>query len=157
MISSRFRRSTPIWLCLAFLAGCGARSETVAEAQPPPIARGAARVWVFREADARGVNVDPTAPMVFANGTSFAASAAGTVFFRDVAPGTYRFTTVVDGPAAPAAETLQLAPGMETYLQVTAAPNPRFGAAAGGDFAVLATSPAVARRSLSKLAYLGER
>jgi hypothetical protein len=95
--------------------------------------------------------------MVFANGASFAASAAGTAFFRDVAPGTYRFTTAAGGAAAAAAETLQLAPGMETYLQVAAAPNPRPGAAAGGGFAVLAMSPAAARQSLANLAYLGER
>jgi hypothetical protein len=52
---------------------------------------------------------------------------------------------------------LQLAPGIETYLQVTTGPNPKPGALTGGSFAVLAMSPAVARQSPSNLAYLGAR
>ena len=87
-----------------------------------------------------------------------ARSAQGTVFFHDFQPGTYRFTVQPYGTPANLVATLQLAPGMEAYVQVQAVPNWEMGSTAGGaSFAVLTMSPAEAQPYLQMVTNLGQR
>jgi hypothetical protein len=96
--------------------------------------------------------------MVYVDGVPLARSAQGTVFFDDFQPGTYRFTVQPYGTPANLVDTLQLAPGIEAYVQVQAVPNWEVGSTAGGaSFAVLTMSPADAQPYLQELRYLGQR
>lgn len=55
-------------------------------------------------------------------------------------------------------ESVLLAPGMQSYLQVQAAPNWQIGSSAGGgSFVLLVMTPEIAQQYLPGLAYLGER
>ena len=87
---------------------------------------------------------------------------AGTDFYRDFAAGTYQFTVQSYGLPTSQADTVQLAPGTQTYLQVQWAPTWEAGYAPGtGDdshsFFVLTMSPQLAGAYLPSLTYLGQR
>ena len=72
---------------------------------------GAARVWVLRQSDLPPVD----------------RSRAGTVVYRDFAPRTYAFTAeLYKGPTGQA-DTVQLAAGTQTYLQVQWIPSGQVG------------------------------
>jgi len=71
---------------------CTAVAIDASQAQVPGMAPGMARVWVLRQSDPQSGNVEAAAPMVFANGAPVGRSRAGTVFYRDFAPGSYAFT-----------------------------------------------------------------
>jgi hypothetical protein len=117
-----------------------------------------ARVWVLRQPTSPGGNVAAADPMVYVNGAPLARSAQGTVFFHDFPPGTYRFTVQPYGTPANLVDTLQLAPGTETYVQVEAVPNWEMGSTAGGgSFAVLSMSPAEAQPYFPMITNLGGR
>ena len=77
-----------------------------------------ARVCFLRPARSLNGNVWAAAPMVYANGATVGDIPDGTDFFHDFPPGTYRFTVQSYGLPAGQAETLQLAPGTQTYLEV---------------------------------------
>ncbi|HTV46223.1 MAG TPA: DUF2846 domain-containing protein [Stellaceae bacterium] len=105
-------------LCLLALVDCTGRA-TVATAAAPALQPGRARVWVLRQTDPVVGYVQAAAPMVFADGAPIGRSRAGTAFYRDFAPGTYRFTVEsYGGLPTGQAETVRLAAGSETYLQV---------------------------------------
>ena len=59
--------------------------------QVPALSAGAARVWFLRPAGANSSALG-AAPMIYANGTPVADISANAAFYRDFAPGTYRFT-----------------------------------------------------------------
>ena len=146
-------------LGLLLLAGCAATAtRTASQAPVAPLQPDRARVWVLRQPSAPGGNVAAADPMVYANGVPLARSAQGTVFFHDFQPGTYRFTVQPYGTPANLVATLQLAPGMEAYVQVQAVPNWEMGSTAGGaSFAVLTMSPAEAQPYLQMVTNLGQR
>jgi hypothetical protein len=96
--------------------------------------------------------------MVYVNGAPLARSAQGTVFFHDFPPGTYRFTVQPYGTPANLVDTLQLAPGTQSYVQVQAIPNWEMGSTAGGaSFAVLMMSPQDAQPYLQTMTNRGQR
>ena len=146
-------------LGLLLLAGCAAQATRTASQAPVPVPQpDMARVWVLRQPSAPGGNVAAADPMVYANGASLAQSTQGTVFFHDFQPGTYRFTVQPYGTPANLVDTLQLAPGTQTYVQVQAVPNWEMGSTAGGaSFAVLTMSPQEAQPYLQEMKYLGPR
>ena len=146
-------------LGLLLLAGCAAQATRTASQAPVPVPQpDMARVWVLRQPSAPGGNVAAADPMVYANGAPLAQSAQGTVFFHDFQPGTYRFTVQPYGTPANLVDTLQLAPGTQTYVQVQAVPNWEMGSTAGGaSFAVLTMSPAEAQPYLQMMTNLGQR
>jgi hypothetical protein len=146
-------------LGLLLLAGCATQaSRTASQAPAPALQPNMARVWVLRQPSAPGGNVAAADPMVYANGAPLAQSAQGTVFFHDFQPGTYRFTVQPYGTPANLVDTLQLAPGTQTYVQVQAVPNWEMGSTAGGaSFAVLTMSPQEAQPYLQEMKYLGPR
>lgn len=146
-------------LGLLLLAACAAQTTRTASQAPVPAPQpDMARVWVLRQPSAPGGNVAAADPMVYANGAPLAQSAQGTVFFHDFQPGTYRFTVQPYGTPANLVDTLQLAPGTQTYVQVQAVPNWEMGSTAGGaSFAVLTMSPQEAQPYLQEMKYLGPR
>ena len=96
--------------------------------------------------------------MVYANGAPVAQSAQGTAFFHDFQPGAYRFTVQPYGTPTNYVDTLQLAPGMEAYVQVEGVPNWEVGSTAGGgSFVVANMSPREAQQYLPTMTNLGQR
>jgi len=154
----RFRLLAPLWLGLLVLAGCAAQpGGTASQAPVPALQPNMARVWVLRQPSAPGGNVAASDPMVYANGAPVAQSAQGTVFFHDFQPGTYRFTVQAYGTPTNVVDTLQLASGTETYVQVQAVPNWEIGSAGGASFTVLNMSPQEAQSYLPTMTNLGQR
>ena len=68
---------------------------------------GAARVWFLRTAGANSYALG-AAPMIYANGTAVADIPANVGFYRDFAPGTYRFTVQPYGSPNNKADTVRL-------------------------------------------------
>src|SRR5258708_34321650 len=87
-----YRLSPSLSFCLGFLVfvGCAPQPlEAEAQASPPPLQQGMARLWVLRQPSAPEGNVAGADPIVYANGAALARSAQGTGFFHDFPPGTY--------------------------------------------------------------------
>jgi hypothetical protein len=148
-------------LCLlaVLLADCAAPAPQSAAPDPAAaLAPGMARLWVLRQANPPGGNVDASDPMVYANGAPLAPAKEGTAYFHDFAPGTYRLTVQAYGTPTGRGDTVQLAPGMQGYVQVMGVPNWQVGSSAGGgSFQVLAMSPQTARQYLPTMTDLGRR
>src|SRR5215813_6384735 len=156
------QNSAPVALCLGLflLAGCAAQATgTAPQAPVSALQPNMARLWVLRQPSAPGGNVAAADPMVYVNGGPLARSAQGTAFFHDFQPGTYRLTVQPYGTPANLVDTLQLAPGTQSYVQVQAVPNWEMGGstAMGASFAVLTMSPAEAQPYLQDMKYLGQR
>ncbi|HEY3911673.1 MAG TPA: hypothetical protein VGM07_17565 [Stellaceae bacterium] len=152
-------------LCLMALAGCAAQTApTIAQAPTPAVKPGMSRVWFFRpQLTPQFGAVTAFAPVVYANGAPITAIPPGTDFYRDFAPGTYRFTVQPYGLPTGQATTLQLAPGTQDYLQVDWIASWTQGypeadySFAPNTFGVLLSTPQVALAYIPTLAYLGER
>ena len=151
-------------LCLVTFAGCAEATATVSPGQVAPGKPGMALVWFFRGALTPQLGaVTAFSPQIYANGAPVAAIAPGTTFYRDFAPGTYRFTVQPLGLPTPQAATLQLAPGTQYYLQVdwiqswTQGYPPASWSFAPNTFGILQMNPQVAQAYIPTLAYLGER
>ena len=57
-------------------------------------------------------------PEIYANGAPVGDIPVGSKFYRDFRPGTYRFTVQSYGLPTGAADTVYLAPGTQTYLEI---------------------------------------
>ncbi len=149
------------WLGLGLLAlaGCVAQpGGTAAQAPVPALQAGMARVWVLRQPSSPGGNIAASDPMVFINGAALAQSAQGTAYFHDFPPGTYRFTVQPYGTPTNFVDTLQLAPGVEAYVQVEPVPNWEVGSTSGGGSFIVATmSPQEAQGYMPLMTNLGQR
>jgi len=75
----------PLLAALLALGGCGTAPQSPMTESAVP--SGKARVYFFRDADYYDAMVWTTVSL---DGRPVGASAPGSVFFRDVAPGTYR-------------------------------------------------------------------
>ena len=158
----QYRSLAPMAFCLGLLvlAGCTPQpAGTASQVSVPALQPSMARVWVLRQPSAPGGNVAAADPMVYVDGAPLARSAQGTVFFRDFQPGTYRFTVQPYGTPADLVDTLQLAPGTQSYVQVQAVPNWEMGGSTsmGASFAVLTMSPEDARPYFQTVTNLGQR
>ena len=156
----RYRFASPMAFCLGLLvlAGCAAQPAGTASPAPiPALQAGMARVWVLRQPSSPGGNIAASDPMVFVNGQPLAQSAQGTVFFHDFQPGTYRFTVQPYGTPTNFVDTLQLAAGMEAYVQVEGVPNWELGSPGGASFVVMTMPPAEAQSYLPTMTNLGQR
>jgi hypothetical protein len=148
-----------ILLSFLILAGCAAeRAETSwDQSSIPPLAPGMARVWVLRMPSQAGI-VTGADPLVYVNGAPLAKSTLNTVYYHDFAPGTYRFTVQAYGTPANLVDTVQLSPGMQTFLQVQAVPNWEMGSnVGGGSFAVMTMAEREAVPYMPTMRYLGAR
>lgn len=157
----RSHRLTPqlLGLCLLVLANLApqvlapaARAQTSATA----------RVWFLRPAGSLNGNVWAAAPMVYANGAGVGNIPAGTKFYRDFSPGTYRFTVQPYGLPTGQADTVSLAPGTQTYLQIQWAASWQYGYPQAGwsfapnTFVVRTVSPQLTQAYLPTLTYRPE-
>jgi hypothetical protein len=159
MTVPKYRLFIPIVLGLVALAG----SMPVAMAAPetPQVTAqspGTARVWFLRPAGANSYALG-AAPMIYANSTPVAEIPANVGFYRDFAPGTYRFTVQPYGSPNNKADTVQLAPGTQTYLEVQWVPTWEEGYSTGGrhSFFVVNMSPQMAQAWLPALNVIGRR
>jgi hypothetical protein len=157
----RRRVTAVIWFGfgLLALAGCTPQSQTAtSQPQVAALGPGMARVWFFRQADPPGGNIYGADPIVYANGAAVGSIEQGTAFFHDFPPGKYRFTVQPFGTPSREHDTLQLASGMQTYVQVQWEPNWEAGHTGGGSsFTVETSSPEVAQQYLPTLTNLGQR
>ncbi len=153
-----------MWLSLYLLAigGCAPQpTAATSQAQIPAVDPGMARVWFFRQTDPPGGNVFAATPTVTANDAPIAQIAQGTIFFHNFPPGRYKFKVQPYGTPTGERDTLQLAPGTQTYLQIEWVPNWQTGSSVGGSsFVVQTTSPEIAQPYLPylrTLTNLGQR
>jgi hypothetical protein len=149
-------------LALAVLGAMPVPATAAPDAGPPAVSGGAARVWFLRPLDGTNGDVEGAAPEIYANRTPIAALPAGSKFFRDFPAGTYQFTVQPYGEPTGAADSVRLAPGSETYLQVQWAASWEEGYPGGSgpdshSFFVLTMSPQLAQAYLQSLTYLGQR
>ena len=140
---------------LSLLVLTGAVPAAVAAS--PADGQQTARVWFLRPSSASGTEVQGATPMIFANGAPVGTITANAAFHRDFAPGTYSFTVQPYGVPTGHADTVQLAPGSQTYLQVAWVATWAEGYALtdhgdeGCDFFVLNMAPRLARAYLPGL------
>ena len=117
-----------------------------------------ARVWVLRPSSpsSTGYGASPT---VYANGSPIGTIPEESKFYRDLAPGTYRFTVDPYGSPNEVADTVELAPGSQTYLEVQWSPTWEEGYTTGGrrSFFVTTMGAQIAQDWLPSLTYVGER
>jgi hypothetical protein len=160
-----YRQLMPVLLGLAVLTG-SMPAANAAIANPPVSAPGSAeslgtaRVWFLRPSSLDGPEAGAE-PEVYANGAPVGAAAANALFYRDFTPGTYTFTVQSYGLPNNAADTVRLAPGTQTYLEVQSVPAWEEGYAGGSDsdshsFFVLNLSPQVAQYWMPALTNLGQ-
>ena len=114
----RFVMPALVGLCLAALASLTPQVAAAAEAQTPTLAPGTARVWFLRSAGSPYGDVWAAEPEICANGAPVGDLPVGSKFYRDFRPGTYRFTVQSYGLPTGAADTVYLAPGTQTYLEI---------------------------------------
>jgi hypothetical protein len=102
---------------LAGLVALGGAAVALAATpdQAPPLAPGQSRVWFLRQL-LPGTQFHP--PTIYVNGTPIAASAQGTAFYRDFAPGQYNFSVENCLPQAGSSQTLNLRPNTQFALEV---------------------------------------
>jgi hypothetical protein len=153
--------------CLCFLLdpeGAAQSTMNVSEAQASVVQPTTARVWFLRQSDPLNGNVQAAAPMIFANGSPLGRSLAGTVFYRDVTPGAYTFTVEpYGGLPTGQADTVRLAPGTQTYLQVQWLPSWQVGypeatwSDAPNTFGILTMSAHLAQAYIPTMTNLGQR
>src|SRR5947209_1500705 len=91
-----------------------------------------ARVWFLRPSSSANAAVWGSGPMVYVNGAPLAAIPADSAFYRDVPAGRYSFSVEPYGLPTGAADTVQLTPGSQTYLEVQWVPTWEEGYPGGG-------------------------
>ena len=156
MSTSRLITSVSLCLCLLQLVGCAPTATS--QAQIPPLEPGMARVWFMRQADPPGGNVYAADPMITVNDAPFTEIKQGTIFFHNFPPGRYKFKVQPYGTPSGERDTLQLAPGTQTYLQIEWVSNWQTGSPVGGSaFVVQTISPEIAQPYLRTLTNLGQR
>lgn len=158
----KYRLLTPALFGLSLAAFANLVPEAVAaptEPQNVAIPPGMARVWFLRPAGSLNGNVWAAAPMIYANGAPVGDIPAGSEFYRDFGPGTYSFTVQPYGLPTGHADTVQLAPGTQTYLEIQwlasweqGYPEAGWGFAPN-TFGILRMSPQLALAYLPTLTY----
>jgi hypothetical protein len=156
----RFVMPALLGLCFVVFASLAPQPvATAAEPQVPALAPGMARVWFLRPAGSLNGNVWASSPEIYANGAAIGDIPPGAEFYRDFRPGTYRFTVQPYGLPTGAADAVQLAPGMETYLEIQwvgswgeGYPEACWGFAPN-TFGILTMSPQLAEAYIPTLTY----
>jgi hypothetical protein len=157
---ARHRLMAPLWLGLCiFAANCSPQPTAApSQVQIPVVGPDMARVWFFRQTDPTGGDASAGTPIVYANGAPVGDVPQGTAFFHDFPPGKYRFTVQPYGTPTREHDTLQLAAGTQSYVQVQWEANWEANRTGGGSsFTVLTSSPELAQQYLPILANLGQR
>lgn len=124
---------------VSLLTSCappGSGLQSYAQVAAP--APGTARVWFVHTKDPQEQAGDP---IIYANGQPVGRSVAGIAFYHDFPPGTYAFTVQSYGLPTNAKDTVQLAPGTQTYLEVLWGGSWLVGTAGGATFFVRTLQP----------------
>jgi len=156
-----YRQLMPALLGLAVLVG--SMQAAVAASPDPSVSApssGMARVWFLRTSSPTS-KVFGAAPEIYANGAVISTVPGNAAFYRDFTPGTYSFTVQSYGLPNDAADTVQLASGTQTYLEIQSVPAWEEGYAGGhGDeshsFFVLNLSRQAAQSWMPALTDLGQ-
>jgi len=102
-------------MAAAALLALAACAEVPHPGREPPVAADKARLYVYREID---YTSSPIWTTVSLNSEPLGASAPGTVFYRDVAPGTYQIEVLSAKLYPNQFKTVRLAPGSTTFVKV---------------------------------------
>lgn len=116
---------------LLLLAGCSGDNPlagtanvlfpgSVANGPLPPPAPGMARLIFFRNVDYQGSSASP---VISLNGSPTGRTENGSMFYRDVAPGTYAVTALPSLPFANQFPTVNVKAGDLKYIQIGALTN----------------------------------
>ena len=119
--------------------GGGSALQSYAPVAPQP--PGTARVWFMHTNDPQEQFGDP---IIYANGNQIGRSIPGIAFYKDFPPGTYAFSVQSYGLTAGQPlqkDTLQLAPGTQTYLEIMYGASWLQGAAGGATYYVRTLPP----------------
>jgi hypothetical protein len=103
-------------LSLMLLGGLMTPAFATNPEQAPPIPAGQSRVWFARQLLPGSTQ---TSPQVYVNGAPIAISGQGTAFYRDFAPGQYKFTVENCLPQAGTGQDMTLRPNAQYLLEVT--------------------------------------
>ena len=138
----QFIAVTAVGFCLLPLLSCAPQGSAVQSYAPIAAqAPGTARVWFLRTTDPQEQFGDP---IIYANGNQVGRSIPGVAFYRDFPPGTYAFTVQSYGLTAGQPlqkDTVQLAPGTQTYLEILWGGSWLEGAPGGATFYVRTLPP----------------
>jgi hypothetical protein len=131
------------------IGGCDTAPQMPLGAMPT-VAPGMARVYVYRDAT---IYDSQLWSQVSLNGEAVGSSAPGKVFYRDVAPGTYRIEARSDKLYPEQAKTVVMAPGSATFVKVENLPF--WGQSArqwqGTTFVVVIVDPAIGQVEVGRL------
>ena len=112
-----------------------------------------ARVWLLRDNDPEEAF---GTPIIFANGHPIGRSEPGAAAYRDLPPGTYRFTVQsLSGIPTGYKDKVKLAPGTQTYLEIQWGPSWNEGQAGGETFYVRTLSQELGKAYYGSMRYVG--
>jgi hypothetical protein len=94
-------------------------------------------------------------PIIFANGQPIGRSEPGAAAYRDLPPGTYRFTVQSYGLPTGYKDKVGLAPGTQTYLEIQWGPSWEEGVAGGYTFYVRTLSQEWGKAYYGSMQYVG--
>ena len=137
----------PLVSCAPGGGGSALQSYAPVAAQPP----GTARVWFMHTNDPQEQAGDP---IIYANGNQVGRSIPGIAFYKDFPPGTYAFSVQSYGlnAARPVQrDTVQLAPGSQTYLEILWGASWVVGTAGGATYYVRTLPPELSSAYLKML------
>lgn len=131
-----------------------ARAQVAGPVQLAPPPPGVARVWFLRQYQPAE---NLSTPWIYANGAPLATSQPGTIFYRDLAPGTYTFAVDTCGHDTNQVATVQLVPGSQVEFEVQSLQSftPPDCPPHAGTFYVRPVAPHFLQLYLPQLAYLG--
>jgi len=142
------RRLVLIAVALASLLACGTAPSEPVVISPPPADK--ARLYVYRDATVYGSQVWTEVSL---DRVPLGSLAPGTVFYRDVAPGTYEVEVRSDYLYPGQFKTLALAPGSISFAKIEEQPS--WGKSAfgfkGTTFVVVIVAPAIGRAETGML------
>jgi hypothetical protein len=139
--------------CLLSLPVCAPPGDVpISQAQIPAIAPGMARVWLLRDNDPEEAF---GTPIIYANGQPVGRSEPGAAAYRDLPPGTYRFTVQSYGLPTGYKDKVKLAPGSQTYLEIQWGPSWEEGVAGGYTFYVRTLSSQLGKAYYGSMRYVG--
>jgi hypothetical protein len=131
------------------LAGCAAAGPKGVSAAAVPLPADQARIYVYRDLNP----YDTTAwTAVSLNGKKIGNNAPGTVFYRDVLPGTYEIEVRSDLPYPNQFKTVALAPGSTVFAKIQQVRHWGTTFGGGGEtFVVTIVDPATGDREIGAL------
>jgi hypothetical protein len=148
-MSARFSPAILSLFLVLWLGGCDTATQAL-EGPIPALPAGEARLYFFRDAN---VYDGLLTTIVALNGVPTGVSGLGTVFYRDVAPGTYRIEARSDKLYPAQVRTVVVAPGTSTYVRVQTLPY--WGQSGrqwqGNTFVVNIVNPAMAQQEMIPL------